>query len=314
MDSTEKTGFVTALIIHALLALLLWYAMAGAHQPLPKPVPVNVSLVGDIAPNSSAPRAAPEEPAAQPSQEPAAAADEPPSASPEPAPVPKARPPELIVAARPVPVPKIAPPKAEPKPAPPKIIPKEKAKVEPKLPPKAKPLVAIKQRKPAEAKEPPPRIVVRTTSFDKSFEGRIAAIGGGRAAGTANSNPKAAAGSGSGVGAAAGSAATKSDAEVRRSVNAALAEQIRPFMQSCAPSGVDVDKISTFITVNMASNGGVISVAFDRQTGVNDSNKPQADPLKQCALKAAKQAGPYRGLDPDYHDLWKSHKMQLRAR
>jgi periplasmic protein TonB len=36
--------------------------------------------------------------------------------------------------------------------------------------------------------------------------------------------------------------------------------------------------------------------------------------LKQCALRAAKQASPYRGLDAEYYDVWKTHALQLKAK
>jgi periplasmic protein TonB len=85
-------------------------------------------------------------------------------------------------------------------------------------------------------------------------------------------------------------------------------------LESCAPSGVDMDAIRTFITLSLDRNGGLTSVRFDKQTGVNASNSPQADPLKQCALRAAKQASPYRGLDAEYYDVWKTHALQLKAK
>lgn len=300
MDSTERTGFAAALIIHALFAALLWVAMQGTRAPLPRPESINVSLVGEIAPVSTAPDAVQEEPAAASKEQAPAQVETPSPAAAAPAPVP------VVKQAPPPAIKNILPPKSAAKP--PKIIPPEKAKPEKTKIAKQQPIAKPPASKSKAAPGNPPR----QAGFGKDFEGRIAAIGTGAAA--ASTSSKAATGVATGAGAAAGQVAAKSGAEVRRSVTAALAGQIRPFLQSCAPSGVDVDKISTFITINLASNGSVNSVSFDRQTGVNDSNLPQADPLKQCAVKAAKQASPYRGLDPEYHDLWKSHKMQLRAR
>lgn len=291
MDRTEQTGLAAALLIHALLALLLWFGLQRAREPLPKPESINVSLVGDIAAQSSAPDAVREEAAAAEAAPIEQAAPEPPAPRPQIKPAP-------IIAPKPAPTPKLNPPKAAQQ-----LPPKSK----PKAPAETKPAPAAKSK--AAATNAP-----KSGGFGKDFEGRIAGIGAASAAGAASSRSAASAGTGAGSGTAAGTVASKSGAEIRRSVTTALAGQIRPFLQSCAPSGVDVDKISTFITINLASNGSVTSVAFDKQTGVNDSNSPQADPLRQCAVKAAKQASPYRGLDPDYHDLWKSHKMQLRAR
>jgi hypothetical protein len=54
-------------------------------------------------------------------------------------------------------------------------------------------------------------------------------------------------------------------------------------------------------------------VRFDRQTGTNESNQPQAGPLKDCILQAVRAASPYNGLDPEYYDVWKTHALRLRA-
>jgi hypothetical protein len=291
MDRTEQTGLATAIVIHALFALLLWFGMQTAREPVPEKESISVSLVGEIAPVSSAP---------DPVQE-----------APDSAPAPAAE--ELVTPLEAAPGPPAPRPLLQPAPVvPPKAIPKITPKVTPKAPPKVVPK-AVKQ--PAPARIPPktpPKTAARSGGFGKGFEDRIAGIGApsnrSGAGSSAGTSPSA------GAGKAAGTPAAKSGAEVRRSVTTVLAGQIRPFLQACAPSGVDVDKISTFITINLASNGSVTGVSFDKQTGVNDSNSPQADPLKQCAVRAAKQASPYRGLDPAYHDLWKSHRMQLRAR
>jgi periplasmic protein TonB len=47
--------------------------------------------------------------------------------------------------------------------------------------------------------------------------------------------------------------------------------------------------------------------------GLNDSNQPQAGPLKDCILQAVRAASPYSGLDPEYYDVWKTHALRLRA-
>ena len=63
MDRTEQTGFITAVLIHGLLAAALWLAMMNRSEPVPPPPALNVSLVGEVAPVSTAPDAIQEEPA-----------------------------------------------------------------------------------------------------------------------------------------------------------------------------------------------------------------------------------------------------------
>jgi hypothetical protein len=110
-----------------------------------------------------------------------------------------------------------------------------------------------------------------------------------------------------------GTPAAKTATEVRRSVGISIAGQIRSRVRACAPSGIDINKIETFVTLSLEPSGKLMSVRFDRQVGVTDSNQPQAGPLKDCILQAVRAASPYDGLDPEYYDVWKTHALRLRA-
>ncbi|MBJ7253610.1 MAG: hypothetical protein JHD25_02395 [Sphingomonadaceae bacterium] len=116
-----------------------------------------------------------------------------------------------------------------------------------------------------------------------------------------------------GAGKAVGTPATKTATEVRRSVGVSIAGQIRSRVRACAPTGVDINKIETFVTLSLEPSGKLTSVRFDRQIGLNDTNQTQAGPLKDCILQAVRAASPYDGLDPEYYDVWKTHKLRLRA-
>ena len=116
-----------------------------------------------------------------------------------------------------------------------------------------------------------------------------------------------------GAGKAVGTPAAKTATEVRRSVGISIAGQIRSRVRACAPSGIDINKIETFVTLSLEPSGKLTSVRCDRQVGVTDSNQPQAGPLKDCILQAVRAASPYDGLDPEYHDVWKTHALRLRA-
>jgi periplasmic protein TonB len=312
MNRAEQIGLGSAVGGHAFLLILLSLGLFGASERLIRPDPIAVSLVGEIAPEATSPTPSSDTPApaAQAEPEPAAPAEE---AAPE-APAP---PVERVIErpiVRPIAKPEAKPvAKPQPKPAPTAV--KKPAPVAIKkpvtkpTPAKAKPAAV----KPVAAKSTPAKTVkspVKSGGFGKGFEDRIAGLGRNTNAGTARPN----AANGQGKSPAATAPPGKPAAEVRRSVNAALAGQIKPYLEACAPSGVDIDAIRTFITLNLDSNGGLSSVRFDKQTGVNASNSPQADPLRQCALKAAKQAAPYRGLDAQYYDVWKTHALQLKAK
>jgi len=273
MDRTERLGLGAAVGGHVVLLGAMVLGLLIPDEPLKKPEAISVSLVGEIADVSTAPDAIQEE-----SAPPAPAEAEP--AEPPPAPVMKVERPVEKQQAKPVPTP-----------------------LKRDIPPPAKTAVkkvAVKQppvkTAPAPAKSGKGTTLAKPGGLSKSFEDSISNIG-----------------KAPGAGKAVGTPAAKSAAEVRRSVSVSLAGQIRSRVRACAPSGVDINKIETFVTLSLDSSGRLNSVRFDKQVGVNDSNQPQAGPLKDCILQAVRAASPYEGLDTEYYDVWKNHALRLRA-
>ncbi len=273
MDRAERLGLGAAIGGHVVLLGAMALGLLIADEPLKKAEAISVSLVGEIAEVSTAPDAIQEE-----SAPPAPAEAEP--EEPPPAPVMQIEKPVEKQQAKPVerPVKRDAPP-------PVKTAPK---KVAAKQPPAKSTSAAAKSGKGTTPARP--------GGLSKSFEESIANLG-----------------KAPGAGKAVGTPAAKSAAEVRRSVSVSLAGQIRRRVRACAPSGVEINKIETFVTLSLEPSGRLNSVRFDKQVGVNDSNQPQAAPLKDCILQAVRAASPYEGLDPDYHDVWKTHALRLRA-
>jgi outer membrane biosynthesis protein TonB len=273
MDRAEKLGLGAAIGGHGLLLGAMALGLLMSNERLKKPEAISVSLVGEIADVSTAPDAIQEE-----SAPPAPAEAEP--AEPQPAPVMQVERPVEKQQAKPIerPVKRDVPPPA-------KAAPK---KVAVKQPPAKTPTAPAKSGKGTTPAKP--------GGLSKSFEDSINAIG-----------------KAPGAGKAVGTPAAKSASEVRRSVSVSLASQIRSRVRACAPSGIDINKIETFVTLSLDSSGRLNSVRFDKQVGVNDSNQPQAGPLKDCILQAVRAASPYKGLDPEYHDVWKTHALRLRA-
>jgi len=278
MDRAERIGLGTAVGGHALL--LGAFAIAGllTADRIVKPEPISVTLDGPVADVSTAPDPVQEEPA------PAAAAAEPEPAEAEPAPAMKIE-------------------KPTPKPLPKAV---EKQKPAPQAKPAPKPLLkqAATPPKPKSAAQPTPKQATPKQAnprpFSKSFEDAVRGTG---------SNPQPT----QGTAQQAGTVARKAGPEVRREVNAALGPQIRDKIERCAPTGLDIRQIETFVTLNLDATGRLIDVRVDKQTGINDNNRPQAEPLKRCIIQAVRAASPFRGLDPEYHDVWKTHAMRLRA-
>jgi protein TonB len=273
MDRAEILGFGAAVGGHALLLGLFALGLMASAQSAPKPQSISVSLVGEIADVSSAPDAIQEESAPPASGE--TAPTEPPPA--------------------PTPVMKIEKPQTKPVPKPVKA---ETAPAVAKA--TAKPIKAAAATPPKTTKATPASgkgtTPAKPGGLSRSFEDSINNIG-----------------KAPGAGKAVGTPATKTASEVRRSVGVSIAGQIRSRVRACAPTGIDINKIETFVTLSLDISGKLTSVRFDRQTGTNESNQPQAGPLKDCILQAVRAASPYDGLDPEYYDVWKTHALRLRA-
>jgi hypothetical protein len=200
---------------------------------------------------------------------------------------------------------------AEPPPAPTPVMKVEKPQPKP-LPKPAKaetaPTVTKAAAKPVKTAAAPPKT---TNAATASGKGATPAKPGGLSRSFEDSINNI--GKAPGTGKAVGTPATKTATEVRRSVGVSIAGQIRGRVRACAPTGVDINKIETFVTLSLDISGKLTSVRFDKQTGQNDSNQPQAGLLKDCILQAVRAASPYDGLDPEYHDVWKNHALRLRA-
>lgn len=273
MDRAERIGLGTAIGGHALLLGAFALGAFFTADRITKPQPISVSLVGEVADVSTAPDPVLEQPA------PAESAAEPAPAEPEPTPVMKVE----KVPEKPLPKAVDKPtPKPAPKPTPKPV--EKKVAAQPKATPKQ--TVQPKQSAPK--------------PFSKSFEDAVRGVG---------SNPKPT----QGTSPKQGTVARKAGAEVRREVNLALGPQIRDKIERCAPTGLDIRQIETFVTLSLEPNGRLSDVRVDKQTGINDNNRPQAEPLKRCIIQAVRAASPFKGLDPDYHDVWKTHAMRLRA-
>ena len=277
MDRAEKIGLGTAVGGHVLLFGALSLGLLMSTDRIEKPKALSVSLVGEISDVSTAPDAIQEEPAPAP----AAEVDSEP-APPEPTP-------ERVVIEKPL---ERAVKKPVEPPAKKVVTPPAKTAVK-KPPVKQQPAkTATKQV----TKQTPTKTSAKQGGFSKSFEDSISAVG-----------------KTSGSGKAVGTPAAKSATEVRRTVNAALGPQIKPYLRSCAPSGIDVNKIETYVTLSLDKSGRLTGVSFNKQTGVNDSNRTQSGPVKDCIMQAVRAASPYSGLDAEYYDVWKTHAMRMRS-
>jgi periplasmic protein TonB len=274
MDRAEKIGLSSAIGGHALLLAAFYLGLLGAVKELQKPAPITVSLVGEVAPVSSAPDAIQEEPAPAAPAAQESPADPPPSS-------------EIMQVERPV-------ERQVPNPLPTAISKPQPAKVAQKNPTKQSAPAKTLSRPATSGRGQTPG---RPGSFSDSFEKSIAGVG-----------------KNSGQGKAVGTPAAKTASQIRSAVTVSLRNEISPYFKRCAPTGVDVDQILTSVTLNIAANGSLTGVSNIRQSGVNESNSPQAGLHKDCVIKAARAASPFQNLPADSYDLWKNWPMEFRTR
>lgn len=308
MERAEKIGLGVATAGHVLLFGLLSAGFLATPNPLKlKTPPMEVSMVDEVALQSTAPKLSAEPPPPSVAPEQGPTQDAAPAPKPEPAPEPVPVPPK--------PQPKPTPPKpvakpapAKPKPAPPK---KEVAKVAPKPKPapekpapKAKPApdkpnAAATSSKPAAkaSAKPATKAPARASGQGKADKPKGSLLGNDFLKGIDTSadaprKPPAPAP------AAAMGPAQKSalDAELRR--------QLKPHWRP--PSGADADRLVTLLEVRLDKSGAVIGTpeVID-QLGVTASNRPQAKLHAERAIQAVKLASPFRNMPPEFYDQWK---------
>lgn len=141
------------------------------------------------------------------------------------------------------------------------------------------------------------------SDFEKQMEKKLGGLGGG---GTGNTPQK-----GKGEGAGKGES-IKTAGQISREVTAVLGPKILRFVRQCAPSGVDVNRIITTVTINLSVNGSVTSLSGISQRGITDNNRAQAQPMERCVTGAIRKAAPFTELNAKDYDGWKSHRMSFQ--
>ncbi len=98
--------------------------------------------------------------------------------------------------------------------------------------------------------------------------------------------------------------ASQIGASARASLVQAIARKIKPHWQP--PSGPEVDQIVTVLRFRLNEDGSLAGrPSVVRQTGVNDTNRAQADRHAEQAIRAVQLADPF-DLPPEYYNAWKN--------
>ncbi len=90
----------------------------------------------------------------------------------------------------------------------------------------------------------------------------------------------------------------------RASISAAISRQLKPHWSP--PSGPDAEKIVSVIAWRLNEDGSLAGKPrLVRQTGVNDTNRAQAERHAEQAIRAVQLAAPF-DLPPEYYNVWKN--------
>jgi hypothetical protein len=323
MERSEKIGLGVATAGHVLLFGLLSAGFLATPNPLKlNSPPMDVSLVDEVALQSTAPQVSTQPPPpsvapeqgptedAKPAPEPAPAPEPtPPPPQPQPKPAPAPPPPKKVVKEEP-PKDKPAPAKKEVAKAPPKPKPAPEKPAAKPTPAHAKPKAAPATVKPASAKSTPAKSAPAKTA---KSDGKASAPA------KASSQGKAEKPRGSLLGKDFLKGIDASDDAPRRpapppaasmgpqqkaALDAEIRRQLKPHWRP--PSGADADKLVTLLEVRLDQNGNVIGTpeVIDQQ-GVTASNRPQAKLHAERAVQAVKLASPFRNLPGEFYDQWK---------
>lgn len=91
--------------------------------------------------------------------------------------------------------------------------------------------------------------------------------------------------------------------EVRASLVGAISRQLKPHW--VAPQGADADQLVTILAFDLNRDGTLVGAPrVVSQSGITDSNRPQAARHAEQAVRAVELAAPFQ-LPPEYYDIWK---------
>ena len=322
-------GDAAALLLVTTLHGALLAGLMLAREPDPpniaEPARLEVELIAEAAPVSSAPilsaDAAPAlgvpdgddaplpDPAPPPMPTPAPPIPEPiapPPPAPAKAPPPKAKP----VDPKPIPAPAPKPvAKPVPRPAPSKTPPKAAATKA--APAKAAPSKSV-SAKAASATGSSAKAAPAKTAAATKASGTPTKTAGARPTGRLDGIAASVARTGNDA-AAKGAPAATASAAVRKSIDVSIKGAVRTPWNQCRLTGVDVDRLETEVRFRLTRTGALDGFTSVTTTGQTESNRPQVARHQECARKAIQLAAPFT-LPPEAYASWQNYTLDFVKR
>ena len=288
LTRSETGALAIAVVAHIALIGALSLTWRGVDVP-PPPERMEVDLIAESAPTSTAPVLSPTPPApALGTPDEPAVMPEPPLPDPTP---PEPVPPEPVVRARPEPV----PPKAVTPPAP-----KPVAKAMPKPPPKPVAKTPPRTAAPKAPAKPPATKAPAPKTATPRPTGRLDGIIGGLGRDAAPTATK-------------GAPAAATAAEVKKSIDVSIKGAVRSPWNRCQVTGLDVDQLSTEVRFRLTRSGALDAITGVRTTGQTDTNRTQVARHQECARRAIELAAPF-DLPVENYSVWRDYVLDFVKR
>ncbi len=196
----------------------------------------------------------------------------------------------------------IAAPEPLPTPAPP--LPEPVVRPTPAPTPKqvARPVPTPPKKTPPAVKKAPPKAAPKTPATKQGARptGRLDGITDGLGREATKSQSK-------------GAPASKTAAEVRRSIDVSIKSAVAPRWNGCRVSGVDVDQLKTVVKFRLTASGALAGFTSVTTTGENDSNKFQVQRHQECAKRAVELAAPF-DLPEENYSFWQNYTLDFIKR
>ncbi|MBL8649552.1 MAG: hypothetical protein JNL35_04025 [Sphingopyxis sp.] len=110
-----------------------------------------------------------------------------------------------------------------------------------------------------------------------------------------------------------GAPASKTAAEVRRSIDVSIKSAVAPRWNGCRVSGVDVDQLKTVVKFRLTASGALAGFTSVDTSGQNDSNKFQVQRHQECAKRAVELAAPF-DLPEENYSFWQNYTLDFIKR
>lgn len=102
-------------------------------------------------------------------------------------------------------------------------------------------------------------------------------------------------------------------AQQMSSFQSSINSRVLPHWNRCSVTGLEVERLRAVVTFTLTREGAVQSIDNPQITGVTESNRPQVEPFRACAVRAIRLGAPYR-LPAEYYDYWRDRRLNFSLR